>query len=369
MADSYYNRIVQASSADVLAMKALDSIKNGESKLHAYKQWRFDVSHKDQNEQTTLIPEHKRQHGQYFTKGNCFEFKPFAEWFVSIPNHKKIVIAEPFAGSGDIPKLMLEAGYKNKFVQYDIDPKNHRVSKRDSISNPPVSECVITNPPYLAKNSATRRGLEYPDTIYDDLYKLALSKILESCPYVAAIIPESFITSGLFLDRVDKIISIKMKMFDDTECPVCLALFSPNTNGVKIYDEEVFVGDLSDLKKYLPNPTRSYDWKFNDPSGEIGIVAIDNNKTSTIRFVFGNKIDPEEVKTTSRSKTRVSVTGNHNNTKKIITRCNKILEEMRENTSDVFLTAFKGIREDGKYRRRLDFEMARAILNSAMGDI
>ena len=42
---------------------------------------------------------------------------------------------------------------------------------------------------------------------------------------------------------------------------------------------------------------------------------------------------------------------------------NTRLKTIREKTHDVFLTAFKGIRRDGHYRRRLDWALARAIVD------
>ena len=44
---------------------------------------------------------------------------------------------------------------------------------------------------------------------------------------------------------------------------------------------------------------------------------------------------------------------------------NELLATYREKTQDVFMTSFKGLRADGKYRRRLDFKTARAILAKA----
>jgi hypothetical protein len=49
----------------------------------------------------------------------------------------------------------------------------------------------------------------------------------------------------------------------------------------------------------------------------------------------------------------------------LIDESNGILKEIRNMTQDVFLTSFKGIRKDGKYRRRLDFGIARLILDCA----
>uniref|UniRef100_A0A6M3KY72 Uncharacterized protein n=1 Tax=viral metagenome TaxID=1070528 RepID=A0A6M3KY72_9ZZZZ len=127
---------------------------------------------------------------------------------------------------------------------------------------------------------------------HDDLYKLSLSKMLDSAPYVAVIIPESFITSGLFLNRISRVISLKIKMFDDTDCPVCLALFSPS-NGFKIYNDNELIGDIAKLREYLPSPTATQQWIFNSKHGDLGLIAIDSTKINTIRFVRGKVKVPE----------------------------------------------------------------------------
>ena len=51
--------------------------------------------------------------------------------------------------------------------------------------------------------------------------------MLANSDFVAAIIPESFINQNSFRDRLDAVVSLTCRMFDDTEVPVCLALFTP----------------------------------------------------------------------------------------------------------------------------------------------
>ena len=51
---------------------------------------------------------------------------------------------------------------------------------------------------------------------------------------------------------------------------------------------------------------------------------------------------------------------------KFIAEANTILNKLREDTEDVLLTAFKGTRNDGRFRRRLDFANARRILSHAL---
>ena len=122
----------------------------------------------------------------------------------------------------------------------------------------------------------------------------------------------------------------------------------------------------SNLKSYLLDiKNTKIDWKFNDSDGSIGLYAIDNTKSASITFIDGKLISKEKIKNTSRSVTRISGLPENIDLNMFIDNCNQILDEYRENTKDVFLTSFKGLRKDNMYRRRLDFKTAKKILNLA----
>lgn len=316
--------------------------------------------------------DNQKQLGKYYTINNPFDLNVFKDWFNHIPNVQELTILEPFAGSNNIVNLM---GVDNNWECYDILPTTNlapkfKIKKRDTIKNFPKGfEVAITNPPYLAKNSATRNSLVYQGEPYDDLYKKCLEVMLDCVPYVAAIIPESFITAGIFQERLDAVISLTCKMFDDTDCPVCLALFSKDkSEDFHVFRMDEFLGSYNkDLIWYKPISIGKYKWKFNDPLGEIGIYCIDNTKEMSIKFIPGKEIDSSKIKISSRSLTRVSVSGiKIKNLNFLLQKCNDYLMWYRSNTKDVFLTTFKGLRSDGLYRRRLDFDTARAILDTVI---
>ena len=323
----------------------------------------------------------KRMYGQFFTITNLFNIDPFHKWLKSVPNYKAIEFLEPFAGGNNIVSMIRDLGYKNEWKCFDIDPVDEEenstpefpVVKADTLKNYPSNfQVAITNPPYLAKNSATRRGISFPLSKHDDLYKVALEVMLENTPFVAAIIPESFITSGLFHNRLSAVVSLTCKMFEDTEVPVCLALFIPECNKPDPKDFEIFsenrsIGNFAKLKKYIEGfEGDGLSWKFNDPSGCIGLHAVDGVFKASIRFVAGGTISSDKVKNSSRSVTRIGCPGlSTEQVEIIITEANTILDKRRDKTKDAFMTSFKGLREDGRYRRRLDFAQAREILNLA----
>lgn len=339
--------------------------------------------------------ENKIKLGQFYTITNPFNIDIFYKWADFFKKDLR-EFTEPFAGANNIVKMIQELGFNQPWDCYDIEPASDEeingyiVQKRDTIKNYP-SQCsyfvnverereirvAITNPPYLAKNSATRKGMEFPDTEYDDLYKVALDVMLQNEDYVAAIIPESFITSNLFHNRLYAVVSLTCKMFSDTECPVCLALFIPAElksklkldNDFMIYRQNIKLNNYKNIKDLLPNQKHHTAWKFNDKEGNIGIKCIDGTKEPSIEFVDGATISSDKIKESSRSLTRVSGLPDNIELSVFIAECNKILNDFREKTSDVLLTSFKGLRKDNCYRRRLDFKTAKAIMDLALDNI
>ena len=317
----------------------------------------------------------KRVFGQYYTTHNPFDHILFKEWvelFISDIN----TVIEPFAGSNNIPYLLQSIGYNFTWKCYDIEPGTSvvnelNIEKRDTINNFPNDSTVsITNPPYLCKSSARRRKIDYPWQ-EDDLYKVCLSVMLENCDYVAAIIPESFITSNFHFERLWGIISLPYKMFDDTECPVCLAMFSPNgKNGKKIFSGNDFLGTIEELTNHQLMIGKSYNnWRFNDKRGTIGVKTVDSKKCADCHFFDGNEINDDDVKDTNRAFSKIYGLPFDVDKDLFIKKCNDVLNDYRAKTKDVTMTSFKGLRKDGKYRRRLDFATVRHILDFVLIDM
>lgn len=225
---------------------------------------------------------------------------------------------------------------------------------------------VITNPPFLSKSSASRLGIEYPKTNHNDIYKLCLELMLNNCSYVASIVPDSFLTSNFDKSRLVTYISLTNNHFDNTVIPVGLALFNKDvTKDFLIYRDNKILGSYLELKEFdLDMNSNNLDVTFNNPNGELGLISIDNT-TDKIRFINGTEIDPKTIKHYSRAYSRISIKGNYN-LSKLINNCNQILDKYRTNTKDVFLTSFKSVHNDGTYRRRLDFDTARRIINKAL---
>ena len=328
-----------------------------------------------------MIDETKREYGQFFTTVNPFNIDIFYKWMKLFINDE-IELLEPFAGSCNICNMIKDLGYDNNWKCYDIDPvpeersDGYDVEVRDTIKDFPKGfTAAITNPPYLYKASAKRRGISLK-VKYDDLYKDSLDVMLNNLDYVAAIIPESFITANLFHDRLYAVVSLTCKMFADTECPVCLALFVPKEekinleleeNDFLLYRQNELLNSFNNIKNNLIiSSYNKINWKMNDKKGTVGIKCADNTKENSIIFVRGETIDENKIKVSSRSITRVSGLPDDIDLDLFIETCNNVLEEYRAETFDIFLTSFKGLREDSLYRRRLDFKTAKNIMNIAM---
>ena len=278
----------------------------------------------------------------------------------------KTTILEPFAGSNNLINMLQDMGLCSDFKSFDIEPKNKFVKRRDTLKNfPKAFKVCITNPPYLAQNSAKRRNLEFPNIIYDDLYKYSLEKCLENCDYVGAIIPASFFNANIFRERLSHYILLNSKMFNDTEHPVCLALFKKYSEDVDLYNDNKYLGKLSDLKKKLPKSNINMDIRFNVPNGNLGLIAIDNTIEPSIKFVNGKEISPERIRVSSRSITRIMIPTKYK-INSIIEKLNYNLNIFRKETYDLFLTPFKGLRKDNYYRRRLDYKLAKKLIEETL---
>ncbi len=302
----------------------------------------------------------KRESGRYFTRGNPFRNSPFEEWAerAGLPNSE---ILEPFAGSNSLIETLSSMGLCARFASFDIAPAAGDVRRRDTLKEFPEGfKTCVTNPPWLAKNSATARGLDFPECPYDNLYKFALRRCLDHCGYVAALVPESFITANLFQDRLQSFVSLTSEMFTDTKHPVGLALFAPSpVDDVDVWSGACRIGLLSEIKALRPTPLESgARVVFNDPRGNVGLIALDNTKEASIRFCEVDELADYAVKSTGRHITKLSV-----GTDIRIADWNGFLARFREKTFDVLMTCYKGIRKDGKYRRRCDWGLARGIIH------
>ena len=103
----------------------------------------------------------KRQNGRFFTEGNPFRHPAFHAWAKQCRLPERSIL-EPFAGANGLIDHLENMDLCNESMSYDLFPANERVVERDTLADFPSGFNVcITNPPWLARNSATVRGLSF----------------------------------------------------------------------------------------------------------------------------------------------------------------------------------------------------------------
>lgn len=266
----------------------------------------------------------------------------------------------------------------------------------------------VTNPPYLGKSSAKRLGIKDVSKYFkqfDDLYLEALYKCYNYYHAGLMIVPESFISyllntetdnNNLILSGITNIVSLYENPFNDTEVPVCVITWDHraarfmlnnykilNTNAIvtidTIPDAATRMIDLVIMRRQYTNNTAidsiKQNIKFNDPNGSIGLVAYDSyiaNK-KPIQFCSIDKLpfDKNTVSKESRMNTIISIPAIYNDlVPNIIDFSNYILNDIiRKQTYDLVLTPFKCNNTNGLRRRRLDYNLAKSIIATAIYEL
>mgnify|MGYP001632806830 CR=1 FL=1 len=304
----------------------------------------------------------ERETGKFYTTNNPFNHKEFIKWYNKAIKDTDIIL-EPFAGGNNIPKLIQQTDLKQiKWQGYDINPNNKDIIKQDTIKDFPTGyKTVITNPPYLSKSAATQKGLNYPDIKFNNIYKHCLNDMLNNADYIAVIIPDPFITDKQFKERCETIISLNIPMFDDTNQPACLALFTPNkTDDFKVYINDMYVGKYNEVKNNLPKAEKQ-EWSFTKPTGQIFMKSYDGKRDDERMYFAPNKNQHKQ----SRHYFIVNTPLDIKDIKMFTDICNNVLSDIREETKDIFLVARWGLREDGLYQRQITKELSRVVLNKA----
>ena len=321
------------------------------------------------------MKEKKIMLGQFNTKSALW-LKPQVKEFIK--NSKSKIAYDPFAGAGDLLNAAREQMKFKSVIGLDIDEELDWQINDSLINIPPFKGAIIiTNPPYIAKQSASRKKIDlskyFSQTKYDDVYLIALEKMLEAQDFIVAIIPESFINSNFKQkQRLSSITILEENPFEDTENPVCVACFDnqiKNYDQIKIYKNDILVNTLADIINIRIEPKNNIDITFNTLDGWLGLRAIDS--TDDIKFInfdFKENINYDwenRIKVSSRHLTLIDIDVPDNLKEDFIKECNNIINDIRKKSSDVLLTPFKGNTKSGIRRRRLDFRLARAIMELA----
>jgi len=279
----------------------------------------------------------KYRHGQYFTTVSPFKGEAWDLWNSQRP---ETVVLEPFAGSGNLFEFV-----DTDWMGYDLEPQHPEVQQRNTLESFPTGYSVcITNPPYLAKNAASRKKMNI-SIKYEDMYLDALEKCLDNCEWVAAIIPATFYRSGMFAERLMAWDKIDYQLFEDTDAPVGVAYFGPDT-----YSTRIFVNG-TEVEAALPD--RVVKLTFNTADGSYVMCGIDSTAGDSIEVrAEGTWFDRSKyLKHTSRNYVLFSSPSPIN-----IEKTNSNIQAWRDTTRDFYLTPFKSMQKTGKYRKRISFD-------------
>jgi hypothetical protein len=295
--------------------------------------------------------------------------------------NSKGLLLDPFAGDGHLLEAIKEnRELKNKVVKaegFDIQGKAWPVN--DSLLDIPNPKraVIVTNPPYLANHSAKRKGVSslvekyFERSTHKNLYMIALENCLASSDYVVAIIPETFLLSSFPKDRLELAVVIQTELFGDTDAPALVACFGKDERtSAHIFTGNQSIGNLKDILALRQSTAPKQTIIFNDPKGRIGLRAVDGSDgKSPIEFLAAASFDypAESVVISSRLMTYLELPElQDGEIPEVIRQANTALNRIREASGDLVLAPFKGNDRSGKRRRRLDYALARRILNQAV---
>lgn len=320
----------------------------------------------------------KKSLGQFFTKGACWLQPQIIDFILA---SRCDIAYDPFAGSGCLFDPVTNTVRTIRDVKgLDIDP-SLGWTVNDSLKNIPHVEnaIIITNPPYISNYSAARKRIDenlkqyFAMTQYDDVYLLALDRMLEAQKNVIAIIPETFINSPYKRKNLLSSITIlEQNPFVDTDAPVVVVCFDSipkAADRIPVYKGADFACSLGDAERCRLVPDNSVSLKFNDPNGWLGVRCVDStNPADMIRFDFKENIDYDwenGIKVSSRLFTLISIDVPVPKRAAFVEECNRTLNDLRARSQDVVLSPFKGNMKNGVRRRRLDFQTCRAIIEQS----
>lgn len=290
-------------------------------------------------------------------------------------------LLDPFAGDGHLLEAVKSDSVLGRHVsqatgfdiQGDTFPFNDSLV---AIPNPQRA-VIVTNPPYLANHSAKRKGVDQLVARYFDgssqknLYRIALEKALESADYVVAIIPETFLLSTFPKHRLELAVVIQDSLFGDTDAPALVACFTKERCAdARIFTGNQSIGNLNEILALRESTAPKHTIVFNDRYGRIGLRAVDGSDgKSPIAFVAAKDFEypSDSVATSSRLMTYLEVPGvADKDIPELISKANALLASIRKRSGDLVLAPFKGNNKAGKRRRRLDYALARRILNNCI---
>lgn len=322
----------------------------------------------------------KTSGGKFYTTHAHWLTRPVIE-FIESALKMAPGFLDPFAGEGHLLTVCADR-FQRPVAGFDLHAEQW--TSQDSLRHiPSTPSILVTNPPYLAKHSASRKGVGasvaayYAESGLDDLYQVALLRCLAAARFTVAIIPETFLNSSFPKEALTAVSVLERNPFEDTENPVCVACFDAHTTtgetAARLFVEDQFclsAGELGALRRTVSRDSRI---RFNDPLGTIALRAVDStDPKAPAGFLLGEGFvyDRQNIKISSRLLTYLSVPGLPTERRPaLIAAANQRLAELRSASHDLALSPFKGNNREGRRRRRLDYGLARRLLVEALEEI
>lgn len=284
----------------------------------------------------------KKQLGQFFTKDSSYILKGLEKYI------KEKKATDPFAGAGDLINWARNNGARS-FIGFDIDNRyidERSVFKNDSLSKPKKYEFIITNPPYLNVNKASKEIKDnyFKDSNFEDLYHLSLNSIMDSCEGIV-IVPINFLSAQnskkireVFFSKF-KIVEMnyfKQQVFPDTTYNVVAFYYKKKKNQLEdefsiethIYPE----GKVINIKL-----CKKHDWAI---GGEI-LKKIKNQKN-----LLGVKRLTEKDLEEQKGNMKIEAAYNHVKTRRKFEISREAYDLIQSNI--ILLKAIDSGSEDGK---------------------
>lgn len=319
--------------------------------------------------------------GSFYTTQANWLTEPVRDFLVKALKRSEGQVLDPFAGDGHLLAAIKNDKKLGRLVikTHGFDIQGDTWPTNDSLLNipNPKSAVIVTNPPYLANHSAKRKGVDslvkryFEKSGQDNLFKAALMNSLDVADYVVAIVPETFLLSSFPKHRLELAVVIQNQLFGDTDAPALVACFGKDEQAIaRIYVDNQPIKSLQEILS-LRNPVSNSRLKivFNSPAGRIGLRAVDGSDgQSPIAFMLAKDFGypKESVVHSSRLMTYLEVPSvMDSDIPRLVDSANKSLNRIRKASGDLALAPFKGNDKNGVRRRRLDYALARKILNHA----
>lgn len=285
----------------------------------------------------------KKQLGQFFTT-NADDILKGLERFVRSKD-----IVDPFAGSGDLLIWAKKNGAKT-VKGFDVDSaksKNKLTTFRDSILEPQNYDFVITNPPYLNVNKASKETKEkyFSKYKFEDLYQISLLSIMNSKEGIV-IVPINFLSAEnsakirkLFFDRfrIVKMNYFTEKVFSDTTYNVIAFYYRKNLRPISSFDIETRI--FPENKKIAVFLHKDYDWAIEDRV--IRSIKYQDNFLGIYRLT-------EEHLSKNPGLAEISMAYNHIDTRVKAKVSDELYNAIKSNI--IFLRAIDSGSEEGKIK-------------------